>query len=160
MRILGIDPGLSTAGLGLITVDNRRNIQVLDWLTIETSSSLPLEERLYELSKDLEAYLEKEKPDHAVVEELFFSTNKRTAMDVSHARGVILMVLRKHGITVQKATPLQLKTAITGDGRADKKQMQAMVQRTLKLKEIPTPADAADALALALYGAFTVHRKS
>ncbi len=157
MRILGIDPGLSTAGLGLIDVDSKRNVKALDWLTIETSSSLPLEERLLELATDLETYVREKKPEHAVVEELFFSTNKRTAMDVSHARGVILMLLRKHGISVQKATPLQLKTAITGDGRADKKQVQSMVKRTLKLTETPTPVDAADGLALALYGAFTAH---
>lgn len=154
MRILGVDPGLSTAGIGLISVSKKRDVEALDWLTIETDPSLPLEERLLELGNDLEAYIADSKPDLAVVEQLFFATNKRTAMDVSQARGVILFVLRRAGIKVQSATPLQIKTCITGDGRADKKQMQSMVQRSLKLKEVPTPADAADALALALYGAF------
>lgn len=152
MRILGIDPGLSTAGIGLISVDKNRKLSVVDWLTIETSPSFPLEQRLSELGEDLDAYIQAEKPDLAVVEELFFATNKRTAMDVSHARGVILFILQKNGVPVKKATPLQLKTAITGDGKADKKQMQKMVKSILHLKEIPTPADAADALALAIYG--------
>lgn len=155
MRILGVDPGLSTAGLGLIEVDKKRAMKALDWLSIETPRALPLEERLFELANDLETFLKDAKPDLAVVEQLFFSTNKRTAMDVSQARGVILLILRRHGIEIKSVTPLQLKTAIAGDGKADKKQVQAMVKRTLNMKETPEPADAADALALALYGAFT-----
>ncbi len=154
MRILGVDPGLSTAGIGLIeTGRHPSDVHALDWMTITTPSALPLPDRLLELANDLDAYLAEAKPDLAVVEQLFFSTNKRTAMDVSQARGVILVTLRKRGIEVMSATPLQLKTAITGDGQADKKQMQAMVKRILKLDTLPTPADAADALALALYGA-------
>ena len=140
MRILGIDPGLSTAGLGLIDVDGKRNMKALDWLTIEIPIALPLEDRLCELGSDLEEYIKESKPDLAVVEQLFFATN-------------ILLILKRYNIDVLHATPLQLKSAITGDGRADKKQMQSMVQRILKLKEIPTPADAADALGLAIYGA-------
>ena len=159
MRILGVDPGLSTAGIGLIAVSKKRAAEALDWLTIETNRTWSLDERLLELGNDLEAYIEEAKPDLAVVEQLFFATNKRTAMDVSQARGVILYVLKRAKIDVLSVTPLQLKTTITGDGKADKKQMQAMVKRILKLKEVPTPADAADALALALYGSFhTVSR--
>ncbi len=154
MRILGVDPGLSTAGIGLIETGKHPSaVRALDWMTITTPAALALPDRLLELSRDLEVYLDEAKPDLAVVEQLFFATNKRTAMDVSQARGVIVVTLKKRGIEVLSATPLQLKTAIAGDGQADKKQMQAMVQRILKLKEIPTPADAADALALALYGA-------
>lgn len=153
MRILGIDPGLSTAGLGLINVDGKRQLTALDWLTIEIPIALSLEDRLLELGNDLEAYIVESKPDLAVVEQLFFATNKKSAIEIAHARGVILMILRRHDIQILHATPLQLKSAITGDGRADKKQMQSMVQRILKLKELPTPADAADALALAIYGA-------
>jgi len=153
MRILGVDPGLSTAGLGLIETDDKGGLQALDWLTIQTSPALSLPDRLLELATDLEEFLREAKPEIAVVEELFFSTNKRTAMDVSQARGVILVTLKKAGIEVLSATPLQLKTAITGDGQADKKQMQSMVQRILKLSETPEPADAADALGLAIYGA-------
>ncbi|MSR68061.1 crossover junction endodeoxyribonuclease RuvC [Candidatus Peribacteria bacterium] len=155
MRILGVDPGMTRTGLGLIETTKSGNVQAIEWLTIETPAGLPLPERLSELAADLKQYLDETKPDLAVVEKLFFATNKRTAMDVSHARGVIMATLSSHGIDILEATPLQLKTAITGDGRADKKQMQSMVKRTLKLKEIPTPVDAADGLALALYGAFT-----
>ncbi len=156
MRILGVDPGMTRTGLGLIETSMIDGPEALDWLTIETPAGLPLAIRLRELSKDLESYLSEMKPDLAVVEKLFFMTNKRTAMDVSQARGVILSMLSAHGIEVMEATPLQLKTTITGDGRADKQQMQTMVKRILKLKEVPTPADAADGLALALYGAFTM----
>lgn len=156
MRILGIDPGLTTAGLGLIDVDSKKNLTALDWLTIEIPIALPLEDRLLELANDLEEYLKEAKPDLAVIEQLFFATNKKSAIEIAHARGVILTILRRHCIDIIHATPLQLKSAITGDGRADKKQVQTMVKRILKLKEIPTPADAADALALAIYG---VNRK-
>ncbi len=155
MRILGVDPGLTRTGLGLIEVSSTGEPKVIEWLTIETPAGLPLAERLRELAADLKQYLAEATPDLAVVEKLFFATNKRTAMDVSQARGVIVAALSEAGMEVMEATPMQLKTTITGDGRADKKQMQSMVKRILKLKEIPTPADAADGLALALYGAFT-----
>ena len=157
MLILGIDPGLTTAGIGLIDATNRHHPTAVDWLTITTNPALPLAERLRELRDDLDAYLKDVHPEKAVVEQLFFATNKQTAMATAQARGVILATLAGHGIAVQKVTPLQLKTAITGDGKSDKRQMQEMVKRILKLKELPSPADAADALALALYGAFTLH---
>lgn len=155
MRILGIDPGLTTAGLGLIDTGKKQGPKALEWLTIETEKTLPLALRLFELSGDLKEYLKSAKPDLAVVERLFFTVNKQTAMETSQARGVILAVLAGEGIDVLEVTPSQLKTAIAGDGNADKKQMQSMVKRTLKLEEIPSPPDAADALAMALYGAFT-----
>lgn len=160
MRILGVDPGLSTAGLGLIETDGKGGLKALDWLVIETSPSSELPDRLLELGTDLETFLQEAKPDRAVVEELFFGTNKRTAMDTSQARGVILLTLKKAGVLVSSATPLQLKTAITGDGQADKKQMQEMVKRILNLTETPEPADAADALGLALYGAYTLRNSA
>lgn len=146
---------MTRTGLGLIEMPAKGEPKAIEWLTIETAAGLPLEERLKELAADLEEYLTDAKPDLAVVEKLFFATNKQTAMSVSHARGVILATLSAHGIEVLEATPLQLKMTIAGDGRADKKQMQSMVKRTLKLDVLPTPADAADGLALALYGAFT-----
>ncbi len=157
MRILGVDPGLSTVGIGLIDATNRHHPSAIDWLTITTEPALPLAERLRELADDLDSYLKQSRPDRAVVEQLFFATNKQTAMATAQARGVILATLARHGIAVQEVTPLQLKTAITGDGKSDKRQMQEMVKRILKLTELPSPADAADALALALYGAFTLH---
>lgn len=154
MRILGIDPGLSTIGLGLVEASSPHDIRVIEWLTIETAAgrrSVP--DRLKELHDNLDEFLHDAKPDLAVVERLFFQTNVKTAMDVAQARGVILFTLGEHTIPVIEPSPLQLKSAIAGDGRADKKQMQKMLVTMLKLSEIPKPDDAADALALAVYGA-------
>jgi crossover junction endodeoxyribonuclease RuvC len=153
MRILGIDPGLAVVGLGLIEAPSAYDLNVVDWLTIRTPAGLSLSQRLLEISRDLGTYLDEAKPDLAVVERLFFETNVQTAIDVAHARGAILAKLAEHGIPVIEPTPLQLKLAITGDGKADKRQMQTMLPHLLKLKEIPRPVDAADALALAAYGA-------
>jgi len=153
VKILGIDPGVATTGLGLVTVNERGEITDPDWLTIETPAGLPLAERLAEIEQDLSAFLKEKKPDLAVVERLFFSRNERTAIDVAQARGVILLTLQTHGIPYLEPTPPALKSAITGDGRADKKQIQSMLCTMLKLKEIPKPDDAADALALAVFGA-------
>ncbi|MDD5743069.1 MAG: crossover junction endodeoxyribonuclease RuvC [Candidatus Peribacteraceae bacterium] len=152
-RILGIDPGLATTGLGLIEVDERQQLRVEEWLTIDTAAGLPLSDRLEEIRKDLCAYLQEHKPDVAVVERLFFSTNVKTAFDVAQVRGVILLTLAEYGIACLEPNPLTLKSCITGDGRADKRQMQDMICRILDLKAIPKPDDAADALALAVFGA-------
>lgn len=152
MHILGIDPGLHRTGLGLIQSDNPTTLRALEWLTIETSSRQSFSERLCELRSDLSAYLKKNNPHLAVVEKLFFATNTRTAMDVAHARGVILCVLQEHAIPIIEPTPLALKSAITGDGKADKIQMQKMIQHLLCMTSPPQPDDAADALALAIYG--------
>lgn len=159
MRILGLDPGLSTMGLGLIETHPDGRMEALDWAAITTEQSLPLSDRLVELADDLEKFLDDAAPTLAVVEKLFFETNVKTAMDVSHARGVALITLRKRGIEIIEIAPLALKMSITGDGKADKTQVQTMVKRLLKLKTMPTPADAADALALALHGAFQSKNK-
>lgn len=153
MRILGIDPGLATVGLGLIDAPTRDHLKVVEWLTITTEAGLPFSTRLLEIKNDLSAYLEETKPDLAVIEKIYFQKNTKTAIDVSQARGVILTTLASHAISILEPTPSQLKTSITGDGRADKIQMQQMVQQMLNLQEIPKPDDAADALALAVYGA-------
>jgi crossover junction endodeoxyribonuclease RuvC len=157
MKILGIDPGLATIGLGLIEAENSHSMTPLDWLTITTPANTPLLDRLEEISKDLSAYLEETKPDLAVVEKIFFAVNERTVIDVAQARGVILQTLASHKIPVIEPTPLQLKSAITGDGRADKRQIQDMLVILLKLDEIPHPDDAADALALAVFGTLENH---
>ncbi|MBI3619492.1 crossover junction endodeoxyribonuclease RuvC [Candidatus Peregrinibacteria bacterium] len=153
MRILGIDPGIATLGLGVIDVASREDLRVVEWLTITTAAGTSLSDRLREIHTDLSEFLTDCEPDLAVVERLFFATNVRTALDVAHGRGVILLALSDAGIPVLEPSPLQLKAAITGDGKADKRQMQDMVMRMLKLAEIPRPDDAADALAMALYGA-------
>ena len=153
MIVLGIDPGLATTGLGLIEADERQRLTVIEWLTISTPAGLPLADRLEEIREDLLAYLREHKPDLAVVERLFFSTNVKTAFDVAQVRGVILLTLAEQGIDCMEPNPLTLKSCITGDGHADKRQMQDMICRMLNLSEPPKPDDAADALALAAFGA-------
>ncbi|OIO53811.1 crossover junction endodeoxyribonuclease RuvC [Candidatus Peregrinibacteria bacterium CG1_02_54_53] len=152
-KILGIDPGLATTGLGLVAINGQQELSALEWLTIQTKPGLPLAERLEEIERDLAAYVKKERPDLAVVEKLYFSTNVKTAIDVAHARGVILLTLAAHDIEVMEPNPLSLKSCITGDGHADKRQVQDMLCRTLNLAEAPKSDDAADALALAVFGA-------
>lgn len=153
MRILGIDPGLATIGLGLVEATSVHDITCIEWLTITTHAGAATAERLREIHDDLSEFLKESKPALAVVERLFFQTNVQTAMGVAEARGVILLTLAEHGIDVLEPTPLQLKSAITGDGKADKQQVQEMLMRMLKLTAVPKPDDAADALALAVYGA-------
>jgi crossover junction endodeoxyribonuclease RuvC len=157
MRILGIDPGLATIGLGVVEASSPQDIRCGEWLTLQTAAGVPFPERLAEIHADLTAYLAETKPDLAVVEKLFFATNAKTAMDVSHARGVIILCLAQAAIPLLEATPLQMKSAITGDGAADKSQVQNMMVRMLSLQTIPKPDDAADALALAAYGALQMH---
>ncbi len=153
MRILGIDPGLATVGLGVIDTENGRDLQIVEWLTIQTAAGQDLAVRLAEIHTDLSAFIDDIKPDLIVVEKLFFETNVRTAIDVAQARGVILMTAAEFGCDLLEITPLQLKSGITGDGSADKTQVQSMLVQMLHLTEIPKPDDAADALALAVYGA-------
>lgn len=152
VRILGIDPGLSTTGIGVIEAEGDR-LRARDWMVITSDSALPLADRLQEIAADFEKILDGAQPELAVVEQIFFAKNEKTAINVAHARGVYLMFLGKRGIPVLEVTPMQLKLAITGDGGADKMQMGVMLLRWLKLDAVPTPADAADALSLAVYGA-------
>lgn len=155
VRILGIDPGMTRTGIGIVDAPHPSTITPVEWMVIETEPSLPVSDRLVELSRDMEEILDQFAPDVAVIEKLFFATNTKTAMNTAEARGVILLSVAKRSIPIIEATPLQLKMSIAGDGKADKKQMQSMVQRILKLSSVPTPADAADALGLALYGAYS-----
>lgn len=152
MRILGVDPGIETIGLGMVEATTIHDIQPIDWLTISTAAG-PTPERLHEIHRDFSAFLDESPPVLAVVERLFFAVNQVSVMEVSQARGVLMLALTERGIPILEPTPLQLKACITGDGKADKKQVQDMLVRTLKLTSIPKPADAADALALAVYGA-------
>lgn len=154
MRILGIDPGLATIGLGLIESTGNQKVDAIEWLILETQPSSSFSERLDEIATDLQKYLEEAQPELVVIEKLYFSTNEKTALDVAHARGVILATVAAARIPIIEPTPPQLKSCIAGDGNADKKQMQKMVMMLYKLTEVPKPDDAADALALAAYGAF------
>lgn len=153
MRILGVDPGLATVGIGIVESTGSHRVEAVDWCAITTKADLPLPERLREIAADLRAMVAEHQPTLAVVERLFFAVNAQSALEVAQARGAILTVLAECGVPVLEPTPLELKLAITGDGQADKAQMQSMIALTLKLEEIPSPPDAADALALAFFGA-------
>jgi crossover junction endodeoxyribonuclease RuvC len=152
MRILGVDPGIETVGLGLIEATSVHDIHPVDWLTISTKDG-PASDRLLEIHHDFAEFLDEVKPELAVVERLFFAVNRQSAMEVSQARGVLMLALAERGIPILEPTPLQLKSCITGDGKAEKEQVQTMLVKMLNLTSVPTPADAADALALAIYGA-------
>ncbi len=159
MRIIGIDPGLRTIGVGIVEKDERGALKARDWLVIETrGTDTPL--RLQEIHDDLVPLLEEHRPTLAVVERVFFAVNEKSAIEVAQARGVILLALAQHGVQVLEPSPLQIKAAITGDGKADKRQIQEMVARILEMKDIPSPVDAADALAMALYGSFVQRENS
>ena len=149
MRILGIDPGVATIGFGLVEADRGRQ-QLLRYGVITTPPGIPLSSRLWQISQDMSSLLTQLRPDEAAVEELFFSKNITTGIAVAHGRGVLLLELEKAGIPVYEYTPMQVKQAVVGYGKAEKRQVMLMTARLLKMKEIPRPDDAADALALAL----------
>ena len=151
IKILGLDPGVADLGFGVI-LKNGSKIEVQTYGSLKTLKDKAPAQRLLELMTGLEKIIKKEKPSLAVVESLFFAKNVTTGMAVSQARGVILVTLEKFGIPILELTPPQVKQCLCGYGRADKKQIQKMVQILLKLKEIPKPDDAADALALAICG--------
>lgn len=152
MIVLGIDPGIATVGVGVIDATEKHELRAVDWCTLQTEAHLPTGARLCELAQDIRTILGEHAPDVAVIERIYFASNAQSAIDVAQARGVLLQEVAAKGIPVLEATPLQLKAAITGDGRADKRQVQDMLMRMLHLGEVPTPDDAADALALAVYG--------
>lgn len=154
MIILGIDPGLATLGYGVVEKDGRGKITPLAYGVVTTPKSLPLPKRLALIEKGVDEVLEKYPPDEVAFEELFFTENITTGIAVSQARGVALLTCAKKCERVFEYTPMQIKQALTGYGKADKKQMQQVVASILKLKEIPRPDDAADALAIALCQAF------
>ena len=149
MRILGIDPGYATIGFGLIEAE-RWNARMLSYGAITTPAGLPLSRRLYQISCDAEELIGRLQPDAISIEELFFNTNITTGIAVAHGRGVILYAAEKCGIPLYEYTPSQVKLAVTGYGKAEKRQVMDMTKRLLKLKSVPRPDDAADALALAL----------
>jgi crossover junction endodeoxyribonuclease RuvC len=160
MRVLGIDPGLATIGLGTVEARSPHDIRAGEWLTIRTAAGLPLAVRLKEIRTDLLAYIQDVRPELAVIEKIFFAENRKTAIDVAQARGVILLCLAEAAVPVLEVTPMQLKSCITGDGGANKRQVQDMLVRTLHLDRIPQPDDAADALALAVYGGIVAERSA
>ena len=149
MRILGVDPGVATIGFGLIESD-RSSVRLLQYGVITTPAGLPRSRRLCQISQDMSELLRQFQPEEAAVEELFFSKNITTGIAVAHGRGVILLEIERSGIPVFEYTPMQVKQAVAGYGGADKRQVMLMTQRLLKMKNIPRPDDAADALAIAI----------
>jgi crossover junction endodeoxyribonuclease RuvC len=150
MIVIGIDPGTATTGYGVVEKKIRGSTTALDWGTITTQKNLPAEIRLKILGQDLNKLMRKYKPQLAVVESIYFEKNLKTAMKVAEARGVVLLTLAQAGVRIHELTPLQVKSQITGFGKAKKPQIQYMVKTLLKLSTLPKPDDAADALALAL----------
>ncbi len=155
MIILGIDPGIATLGYGVIEKDERGNFRAIDCGVVKTPKEEGLPVRLAMLEEGLTAILDKYKPDEVAIEELFFSKNITTGIAVAHARGVALLTCVKACGRLYEYTPMQIKQALTGYGKADKKQIQTTVTSMLKLSAIPKPDDAADALAIALCHGFS-----
>ena len=154
MRILGIDPGIGRCGWGVIETTGSK-IKPISFGCIETSPSLSIEERLEQVYRKVGESIKEFKPDAMSIEELFFNTNEKTAFIVGEARGVILLAASQNNLSVNIYTPLQVKVAVTGYGKAEKNQVGKMVKTILALKEIPKPDDTADALAVALAHAFS-----
>lgn len=150
MTILGIDPGTATTGFGIIKTVDKTNFEVVDFGIITTSKKDTDSERLFQISNDVNALIKKYKPEVMGIEKLFFSTNQKTGIAVAESRGIILLSAQQKQIPIMEFTPLQVKNRICGYGKADKKQVQFIVQQTFKLKKLPKPDDAADALAIAL----------
>lgn len=155
MKILGIDPGTATTGFGLIKKSGSQ-LDKLDAGVISTPKTEHMQNRLKMLYDDLSQLVKTHQPDYIAVEKLFFTKNITTAMSVSQARGIVLLVAAQNKIELAEYTPLQVKMSVTGYGQAEKKQVQEMVKKILKLSVIPKPDDAADALAIAICHSATI----
>lgn len=155
MRILGIDPGTSLIGYGIIDADGK-SFRLVDCGTCRTPPKIPNRERVADIYEFFTKLIKKYSPDIIALETLFFFKNAKTVMAVSEIRGILLLVAAHAGVEIREFTPLQVKQAISGYGRADKIQVQTMVKLVLKLREAPKPDDVTDALALAICCANTV----
>lgn len=149
MRILGIDPGIATVGFGIIE-SNKNELSMVNCGVITTPANTSLSSRLDRIYSDMEELCASFSPDAIAYEELFFNTNITTGISVAHGRGVLLLAGYRAGIPIFEYTPLQVKQAVVGYGRAEKNQVIDMVRRILKMKSPPKPDDAADALAIAI----------
>ncbi len=149
MFVLGIDPGLTTTGYGLVT-RTADGFRLRTFGVIRTAAGDPIERRLLELHRDLSEVIDEHHPDAMAIEQVFTNRNLQTSIAVGRASGVALLAGATAGLPVHEYTPTQVKSAVAGYGKADKKQVQRMVMQRLDLHELPTPADAADALAVAL----------
>ena len=149
MIIIGIDPGYAIVGIGVVEYVGNK-FRTLEYNAITTPAGMATTERLKKIYQEMNMYLDKYNPDAVAIEELFFNSNQKTAINVAQARGVILVAVSNRNIPICEYTPLQVKQSVTGYGRADKKQIQTMVKMLLGLNAIPKPDDAADALAIAI----------
>lgn len=156
MVVLGIDPGYAIVGYGLVSFENQK-LTPLQYGAIRTAADQPITERLLEIYNDMVHLLDAFQPDCVAMERLYFNTNEKTAINVSQARGVLLLACEQAGKPVYEYTPLQVKMSVVGYGRAEKRQVMELTQRILGLKEIPKPDDAADALAIAVCHAHSAH---
>ncbi|KGJ79204.1 crossover junction endodeoxyribonuclease RuvC [Cryobacterium roopkundense] len=150
VRVLGIDPGLTRCGVGVVDVAGNRSATLVDVTVVRSPIDMPLEKRLLLLSEGIEDMLDRHRPEFVAIERVFAQNNVGTVMGTAQISGVALLLAARRGLPVTLHTPSEVKAAITGYGSADKKQVGTMVARILGLTEIPQPADAADALALAI----------
>ncbi len=149
MRILGIDPGIAIVGYGIVDI-NGNSISMVEYGCITTSSKSRLPDRLFFIMNEMTDIINEFKPEEMAIEELFFNKNTKTAITVAEARGVEILAAKQSGLEIYEYTPLQIKQAVVGYGRAEKQQVQEMVKILLNLSERPKPDDAADALAVAI----------
>ena len=158
MIILGIDPGVAIVGYGVVECVSG-NFRCLEYGCITTPAHTLLEDRLSEIYQGMQELISRHRPDCMSVEELFFNNNQKTAVDVAQARGVILLAANQARLPIYEYTPLQVKSAVVGYGRAEKQQVMYMVRQYLHMKETPKPDDAADAIAIAIcHGNTALHK--
>lgn len=150
MRVLGVDPGLTRCGVGVVDGSAGRAVALVDVQVVRTAADAPIEQRLLIISEELEQLVQQHRPDAVAIERVFSQHNVRSVMGTAQAAGAAMIVAARSRVPVALHTPTEVKAAITGNGGADKAQVGAMVTRLLKLAETPRPADAADALALAI----------
>lgn len=149
MRILGIDPGYAIIGWGVLNYERGR-FSPLDFGAVTTEAGTPFVQRLQKIYTDLSLVLERFTPEAMAIEKLYFQNNQKTAIEVAEARGVILLAAQNAGVPIFEYTPLQVKSAVTGYGQAQKPQVMEMTKRLLRLEKVPKPDDTADALAIAI----------
>lgn len=149
MKILGIDPGTARTGYGLVRTVGQK-VSLLDYGCIETSPDRTVSQRLVRTYREVKKIIRREKPHYVIIEKLFFFRNTKTVMTVSQSRGVVLLACEENRVPIFEYTPLEIKQTLSGYGRANKREIQKRVKEILRLKELPRPDDAADALAAAL----------
>lgn len=159
MKILGIDPGIGRMGWGIIEKEKGNTVKVFGYGCVETMPNSDIPGRLYALYDEVCRIIDEYQPKELAIEDLFFAKNVKTAFAVGQARGVVLLAASQKNLSVSVYTPQQVKSAVAGYGKADKKQVGQMVKLTLKLPKVPTPDDTADALAIALTHIFNIRSK-